>query len=461
MPWFTQNEPRHSLVMKRVFSLYHILWWIGGLVGFHLLPHVVSSFYNAATTVDDYCFADTVRTYGLGNAIYFYYTQVNGRYTGIVFSHALNSMSWESQLAYQLMPLLCILGLGWMIFKVLSLYTRWPIWATALASAGIWVVFLDTLPSLSEGIYWLSSLYVHGVSWITFLMVVYFLGKLPESPRYAWGVVGSIFIAGGISEATYLNTFLVVFAWGLWTLLTDRKITYAMLVIGITATVCLLQIKFSPANLGRQSEDVSSIQLEVVIDSLVHFIRLLRSQWTWSLTILSIILTMIGAQYETNHRVFNVHLGYAFGVLTVISAAPYLVASLGIGGVPPRVLNVTYFFLLLSWVYVVIRFGRLVPSYSFPEYAWCMAIVLLGFFTLQHNTRAMYRDWYRGEYSGYRMEVADRINRLKSDAVWVSIEPFQHRPHSIFFSEMDKNTNGLWAKCLSQYYKKPIQFIEN
>lgn len=447
--------------MKGIFSISHIFWWIGGFIGFHLLPHGVSSYYNAATTADDYCFADTIRTYGLGKAIYFYYTQVNGRYTGIVFQHALNSMAWESQILYQVMPFLCIVCLGWMFFKVVQEFTGWPLWASVLGSAGIWVVFLDTLPSLSEGVYWLSSLYIHGLSWITFLGILYCLGKLKERPSFLPWALATLFVAGGISEATYLNTFVVVAAWGIWQIVQERKLTKPILAVGTFAVIGLLLIKFSPANIGRQSEEVSNITPKMVQDSILYLAKFLTGQWSWSLSLLSLLFLGLGVQWKLEHAVFKIPLWYALGVVTILSVGPYLVSSLGIGGVPPRILNVTSFFFLLSWLYVILRASRSIPQVTFPEYTWPLILFILGLTTLQHNTKIMYRDWYRGVYSGYRAEVEDRISRLKSDATWVVIEPFQHRPHSIFFSEMDKNTNGLWAKCLSQYYHKPIQFIEN
>ena len=447
--------------MKRLFSISHLIWWIGGLVGFHFLPHAVSAYYNRATTVDDYCFADTARTYGIGEAIYLYYTQVNGRYSGIFFHHVLNSMVWGSQLTFQLLPFLTVAGLGFLFWKLVQRYTSWPMWAVALTSAGLWIVFLDTLPSLAEGLYWQSSLHVHGFSWLTFLGVLYFLPTAHESKKsLVWAAV-LVLVGGGISEATFLNLFVVIWAWGIWLAGQTKKLEVSTVLLMVLTLLGILQIKFSPANIGRQSEDISHLSISYVLDSCVSLGRFLWSQWTLSLSVLSLMILAAGSQWRIHHPAFSIPWWYVLGVIGCCLLGPYLVSSLGIGGVPPRVLNVTYLFFVLSWVYAMMRISKLLPTFLLPEVAWWITWVLFAITTLQHNTKFMYRDWYRGVYAGYAMEVDQRISQLKSNVPFVVIQPFQNRPYSIFFSEMDRNTNGLWAKCLSQYYQKPIQFIEN
>ncbi|MDP5139782.1 MAG: hypothetical protein NWP83_04845, partial [Spirosomaceae bacterium] len=53
---------------------------IFGLIAFHFVPLLISAFYNQPTSVDDYCYADTVQKFGMFEAMNMYYTQVTGRY---------------------------------------------------------------------------------------------------------------------------------------------------------------------------------------------------------------------------------------------------------------------------------------------------------------------------------------------------------------------------------------------
>jgi hypothetical protein len=159
---------------KRILRL---TLWLGILAA--ALPYFLLSFL-AAPHADDYFFAAWFREKGLAGYMAAHMECCNGRYSG-VFLTGLNPLSFGRHDLYFLMPLLTLILLASsLIFLGRQALSREARRMATLISAGTFIIILNGLPGLAEGIYWANASVIHFWANIMLLTLLALLLWRPE-----------------------------------------------------------------------------------------------------------------------------------------------------------------------------------------------------------------------------------------------------------------------------------------
>jgi hypothetical protein len=441
---------------------------IFGLITFHLVPLLISAFYSQPTSVDDYCYADTVQKFGMVEAIRMYYTQVTGRYLSTLLQHVLNPLSYGSQFneGFKILPIVFLIALVGAVRMVLKqVFVSKPF--ITVAALVFVTTFTSQMPSIAEGLYWFASVVVHWLGFVLFFVNCAYLLQLSFQKKASKSSLVlatiSILLAAGASEPAFLSFVIVCFAVIVFQLFKFRKVNKKVLWLTGVGLVGVALIKFSSSNMGKQNVALSDLDFNLLLQVLVEIGSYTKSFVSWYLgSILVLYLVFFGNDVREN-KLFNLPVWYV--ALTSIGVVYFnhFIGVVGVGGSAPRVWNGIYLYFLAGLFSTVSvlwhKYGTELKTTTFFKIGLA-TIALVA--SLKTNTLFTYKDVRHGTFTKYTHEIEQRISALESEKDGIELPLIEYKPYSLFFYDMNVNPYGQWTKCLGDYYgKQQVTFKEN
>lgn len=425
------------------------------------------AFYNAPSLWDDYCFALTARDYGFWAAQKIYYLGWTGRYFSTFLFHLNPLLFSDSRVPFIIFPILFNFCFVLNVYHFIKQFFKKFV---VIISIALCVLYYLNSPSLLEALYWYTGTY-------TFLsgnLIILFLALLKKYNNSSKGfarlavLLFLYFCIIGSSEIS-----MVLFTGGLgclvlFSLLKHKKINLELVLFSVVTIIGDCIVMFSPGNGIRVTNKKPIVEtlIDAVPISFEHFLK-----WTIfspSLILFTFAYVLYCAKFKpfkNGNRFYLTGLTVIFGLLFI---ATFLPSSYGMEGETPfRIQNLIYFYFLIGWFYIFgIIFSKLNFEISITINRIVTLVLTVGFIlTCYKNTnlKEMINDIRYGRADSFLSEHVKRIEILKSSNEKVVFLPsIKSSPFTLHTgSEIRKDPEYLWNKCLAGYYNKEKIFLEN
>ncbi|GAB3250443.1 hypothetical protein GCM10027347_08220 [Larkinella harenae] len=450
------------------------------LIGCLLLvvfPLIALAFYNQPSPVDDYCFADTARKFGVWQAQQFYYDGWSGRYFHNLMVHT-GPLVWGWYGAYAVFPIVLLICLWLGFYYLVRQLTRLmmtTVEQAITASAGCFL-FISQLVSIPEFFYWYPGLACYSVSCVCFLLL---LGVLVEHDRIQFRlnakflVLESLLIATiiGSSETSMIMALALLGTVLLGLLIYRRQLPISLLLVLSIAGICCYYLIQAPGNAVRmggneRSQDVIFSVTETLKYCVSHFPKQFTKTPIVPITILFLpIAYRLTDSRNPSRRYFEVHPLLALlpylGLLFILTLLHFW--AVGVQPVP-RLLNTVNLILTVGWFYNVTVWVRVFRQNVgvlsiFAHYQWGIAVLMavtLGYITYKNtNLRLAYDDLRSGRARAFHEAVEQRYELMaRSASDTIELLPLPASPVSLVLEDIRENPEYLWNKCWAGYYHK-------
>lgn len=438
-----------------------------GLLAFHIVPLFISAFYALPTSVDDYCYADTVKKFGMFEAMRMYYTQVTGRYLSTFLQHILNPLSYgkDFDIGFKLLPLAFWAGMVAAVYMLLKqvFTSKRLLIAAALIFAS---VFTSQLPSLAEGLFWFASVVVHWLGLILFFVNCAYLSKLigSEQLKSRDFIIATVvlLLSAGASEPAFLSFVLVCFAVLAYRLVRFRKLSKGLIWLGFVSLIGVALIKFSSSNMGKQNVALSELDEKLLVQVLQEIISYAKRFISIYLGVVILLyLVFFGNEIRAN-RLFQLPVWYVLAISCGVIYFNHFIGVVGVGGSAPRVWNGIYLYFISSLFLVVsVLWHKYGVDLQISTWGKVGLIAVALLVSLRTDTLLIYKDVRHGTFEKYNIEIEQRKSLLESQRDGIELPLLENKPYSLFFDDMNTNPHGLWSKCLGDYYgKQQVTFTE-
>ncbi|RRB04846.1 DUF6056 family protein [Larkinella rosea] len=450
------------------------------IIGFFLLaafPLIALSFYNQPSLVDDFCFADTARKFGVWQAQQFYYDGWTGRYFHNLMVHT-GPLVWEWYNAYTVFPILLLLLLWLGFYYVLRQLAQLVLTQTELviSATAATFLFISQLVSLPEFFFWYPGLACYSVSCVCFLFLV---GVLVAHDRIqfrlsaAFLLVESLLVAViiGSSETSMIMAMALLGTVLFGLLIYRRKLPVSLLILFAIACICCFYLIKAPGNAVRmggnkQSQDILFSLTATFRYCLIYFPKQFIQTPLVPISLLFLpIAYRLTDPHNPSRRYFDIHpllaVGPYVGLLFVLTMLHFW--AVGVQPVP-RLLNSVNLILTVGWFYNLTVWVRAVrqtgSGFSFlTHYQWIVVgavAVALVFVTYRNpNLRLAYNDLRSGKAREYHDAVDKRYALMASSpSDVVELGPLPANPYSLVLGDLNVDSGSLWNRCWASYYHK-------
>ena len=428
----------------------------------------------AQPSTDDFVYAVQARELGVAGFVAHVYRTWCGRY------FSMSVQGWFSQFdlvtLYPLVPLIVVSGLllaiGWCLKNLLACVGR-PItsrqaawWAIALGA-----IYLTQMPSVCEGLYWLSSVTVYLLP-LTVALLMFAVGlgtrggfevfgfqfsdstspsenrkpKTENLPALRAALCGVLaFCVAGSSETLLpaVGLLLLIAAGLAWRRRHPSFLVWCVALAAVATGGLILVL--APGNAVRAA---CFDKLPLGNRLLMGFVGgpELLAKWSLRPVLLggSVLMLPRLARWfaQPGGRIIGKHVALVAGATAAIVCVGYLLPCLAVGQKPPRrVLNVLFFFFLVGWstalTLAAVWLRRAAPRFVKPsrrQRTLAAAALIVGLFAVGHLPRAVYdMVWLAPQY---RQELTARWDKLAQAKESAEIEPLSVRPPSLCFADL-------------------------
>ena len=446
-----------------------------------LAPFVALSFFNHPS-IDDYSFTINAKTLGFWKAVQYSYTVWNGRYfSAVVLS--VNPLVFNWQFGYKLVPIallgLLLLSLCTFIheltFRSLSVKSR------IMAAAAVLFVYLYLIPSLSEGLYWMSGAVTYQLANILTLFLFSAMMRAnrrgPSWKRVAYLSIIFLLIASivGLNETSMFLLTCLLAAVGTINSVVRKKID-PLFCAALVVAACASYFVFSaPGATHRISSYTGAHNFSYAIRSSFRAAFGLMGNWLGSSPILLFTALFVwpcarflrANKEACSKNLLSINPVAAACISAALTAVPLFPAYWSLGFSPPdRVENVSCFVFVIGWsitLLATLNYFVQKQMFSFaklPRYAYVLIAACIVF-NLKINPRQYNNvglacfDLFKGTAYHYDREMNERyrgIQACASDTCEVSA--LKYVPASIYYSDMTTDENDWKNKIYAQYFSK-------
>lgn len=453
-----------SLISK-IFESGNFIIIIGILT---VLPFLVISIFNNPSA-DDFCYNNFSRDWGYLNTQIEAYYNWTGRYfsTAIMSIRALVSGSFY---LYKLIPIILLMLLFLSFYHLSSsIFNSLSRKAKYVLTFLLMILYLLQMPSTSQGFYWLPGSVTYQLSIILSVFLFSFVIKYLETLKKKYLIISMVFsfLVIGLNEISLMFVDLVLGVVFVFTLITQRKINYSLLILLIFMAICSAIVVTSPGSAARATTYPDNHQF---LYSLLKTIKATkRHLGDWLPTIIVSFLVFFdyfnkNITIETP-KLFKVNLLIPSVIVFSFLVIGVFPVYYSLKWVPLRTVNVIYFFFLLGLIYLAFVFYFKLKSKHkdfliFSKWTKIFLFVLI-FIRLggNNNVRTAYSDLLSGNAYKYDEAIKKRYQiLLNSEEQKLSVPELTNLPKTIFFEDI-KNSPKHWInQCYSSYFN--IEEIE-
>lgn len=428
------------------------------------LPYLVLSYY-CVPVADDFLYAAKSRDLGILGAVQMWYLQFTGRYTSSIIMSLLPIRGLNFAIA-QVFPVMLIIGLIGGLYYCIHAFRFFSRLQAALLTAVIFGVYISTLVSPGEVVYWLSGSVTYMLPIVIMLFLWGYIVRLYSSGCSVNAVnllvasFGCILLSGSNEIIIFYHGFLSL-AFLLFTLRISSPYRKLSAVIFSVTTVCSLFSLLAPGNSERHnfmagvSHATPTMQHSIEFTSNVMitwlYLRTKRFAFIFLLLAVPAILLISKQPFDKRlrlklHPVWPALLffaGYLFAYLPVtISLTEYY---------PDRTLDCIYFtyiiFSTVTLAYTGVYYGldRL-SNKGFRRL--CYGLLFLGLFAVaadrKTNTAKAYATIISKANVKYKAQLDKRLTTLNQSKgkKLVKIEPIAVNPKPMAFSDIDTTVHS-------------------
>ena len=438
-------------------------------------PFLILFLFNHPTP-EDFSWSESTRSYGFVQAQKFFYNIWSGRF----FSYSLlslNPLLLKSIAGYKVFLLLFFLLFLYVTFVFISCFTKNVLLLREriLITLSVIFLYLYSMPSVSEGLYWLTAVMIYPLGIMLIMLFIYFYKKSEETKvillRNNYILISSLIIvaAAGTSELTSALIFVLTILLLVRNILMKKDLKWISSFFVVIAGISVFAAFSSPGNYSRSEYFKNSHNLIYSLQfSFTYLIKSLSS-WIFNSPLLvftvllsPLLLKLINRREENSDR-FSKKIIYKFLSLFFLLYAIIFATVWNIGEAPyGRTVNIAYFIFLLGWFYnfmfllsyidrrVKINFNK------FPKYLYVMIFLFISLFLIKkNNIRNAFAESLRGSAYNYDQRLSERYKIiLENSSENCQVDTVKHVPKSFFLYDITTDSAHLYNQWYSQYFNK-------
>lgn len=421
---------------------------------------VYISFFNVYQT-DDYMLAyGSIKNGNPIKNVIEIYQHWSGRYFSFLIASSNNLTHNSNQLMAKINPVIYSLAFIFSAVLNFKLYFNLKGFESVKKSLILFFVYLVSLSSLSENVFWYTGSQVYFLPVILSLFLSYFIGKYYKNSNklYSYLSLLSIILIIGCNEIISIIWLGIAITLVFWKKDNFSKIFLAFTILSITISFA------APGNYQRlDPQEEKSLILPIKyagIAFLNGIFVLVKVFFVAPLTI-----SVFKKEIEIIKGTFNQkNLKYLF----LIPIAGFMFTGMLLL-TSERVLdNLIFFSLLISCAYLG-YFVKKIPLYLLmitgvilvlpPMYVFPKKSI---YFKINHNLQNIFKDTFYNDLVAYNVEMKNRHKFLKnSKTKKIFLKPIVNKPSALYFEEIGSfNKRNYINNQLEKYYKKENVALE-
>ncbi len=438
-------------------------------------PYLVLSHY-CVPVADDFLYAAMSRDSGVFGAVKMWYFEFTGRYTSSFIMSLLPIRGLNFAIA-QFFPAMLLLGLIVGLYYCIHAFKFFSRLQAILLTAVIFGVYISTLVSPGEVIYWLSGSITYMLPVVVMLFLwgyvvrVFSSGQQVSAINLALSSIGCIMLSGSNEIIIFYHGFLsllfLIFA--LRIVSPYRKLAATVFTV---TTVCSLISLLAPGNSERHNfmEGVKKASptmlhsIEFTSNVIITWLYLRTKRFAFIFMLLAVPAILLINQQPFNKRLrLKLHpawlaliffAGYLFAYLPVtISLTEYY---------PDRTLDCIYFtflvFITVTLAYTGVYYGLdKLGNTGFRRLSY--ALLFFGLFAVaadqKTNTAKAYKTIISKTNVTYKEQLDARLRLLhKSEGKkLIKIDPIAVNPKPLVFADVDTTVHSANNYGYEVYFK--------
>jgi hypothetical protein len=435
-----------------------------------ILPFLVISFFTNPTA-DDFAYNSKSRDLGFWDAQLFWYYEWSGRYLATAILSVKPLVS-DSFLIYKLIPVLLLISLFISLYYLSSLLlVNLKKRDFCIFTFFILAMYLIQMPSVSQGLYWLSGSVTYQLSNILAVLLFCFLIKLIETNerKYLALSIFFTFLVVGLNEASMLLITFLIGVVFIFKYIQKKKFNFSILILLIFAVVFAVIVIKSPGNAIRASTFSNKNQFFYATYKSILAGTSYLGVWLPFIIVFSFIFfDYFGKKTDIKiSKIFNVNPIIVCLIVFIIPVIGFFTGYWSTGLNPPsRTINIIYFYFLMGLVYLTfVVFFKLKQkrndfiTYS-PSVKYLLFIMIFIQLSQENNIRTAYSDLVSGKAYNYDMELKNRykiIRNTSKDTILVPMLSF--KPRTIYFGDITNDSYD-WRNQVYDSYYKPKTIIK-
>ncbi|MEP7170222.1 MAG: hypothetical protein ABI855_12690, partial [Bacteroidota bacterium] len=192
-----------------------------------ITPFVLISFFNNPAA-DDFCWYVKCQTLGFWKAQIDWYTMWTGRYFSCALL-SLNPLGFKMFFTYKLIPFILIVTLFCSLYYLVSIvFLNLRKKKIILVTLFIQGIFFFQMPSISEGIYWLSGSITYQLANVLSILLFCFIIKLVQTKKIEF-LIKSVLLSFAVIGSNETSMLIVVFllvSFFIFNFVNTKKINY-------------------------------------------------------------------------------------------------------------------------------------------------------------------------------------------------------------------------------------------
>jgi len=435
-----------------------------------ILPFLVISFFTNPTA-DDFAYNSKSRDLGFWDAQLFWYHEWSGRYLATAILSVKPLVS-DSFLIYKLIPVLLLISLFISLYYLSSLLlVNLKKRDFCIFTFFILAMYLIQMPSVSQGLYWLSGSVTYQLSNILAVLLFCFLIKLIETNerKYLALSIFFTFLVVGLNEASMLLITFLIGVVFIFKSIQQKKFNFSILILLIFAVVFAVIVIKSPGNVIRASTFSNKNQFFYATYKSILAGTSYLVVWLPFIIVFSFIFfDYFGKKTDIKiSKIFNVNPIIVCLIVFIIPVIGFFTGYWSTGLNPPsRTINIIYFYFLMGLVYLtfVVFFKLKQKRNDFITYSlsvkYLLFIIIFIQLSQENNIRTAYSDLVSGKAYNYDMELKNRykiIRNSSKDTILVPMLSF--KPRTIYFGDITNDSYD-WRNQVYDSYYKPKTIIK-
>ncbi len=445
--------------------------WFGVIAGLIILPFLFVAFFNYPSA-DDFVFAYKVKSMGFFQAQYDWYVHWTGRFFS-TFILSLHPLVFNSNLLYKLYAIILILLTLHAVYRFVKLiFKNKPTYVVLFFTCLLTGVYLNNMPILVQGIYWMPGAITYQLANI--LLLHFFVNIINDNKninRWKYYILNAILIIAicGSNETSMVVVFILITTLTFFSLISLKKHSIELTSYFFIVLSGVLIVAIAPGNNVRNSSynEINYFEVyQAVLESLLTAFRLFIN-WVSSIEVILISLMLVFFQTflfqkekQLKKREFF-KLSFILIVLYLIISSSLFLVLWYSDDLLPRALNISFWVFLIGWLYFVhaaskyIKIKTSLKVNNFITIFTC-ALILIIFLSSNNNYYLTVSDIFSEKLFTYQKEINEREKMIKhSKKEYIIVPSLSAYPNSIFYLEPSVS-NGNYFMMAPYFGKKSI-----
>ncbi len=440
-------------------------------------PFIITSVF-ANPAADDFCFSNITQQYGFIDAQIHWYALWTGRFFS-TFLLSFNNFLVDFPLIYKiillLIPISLLIALYFLIREILGSVISKSF--TLFFSTVLLLLYFYGMPSLSEGLYWMSGTITYTLPIILSLVLLILLIRITSKKNLPTNHSIRNFIIAGLLLVAIIGcneTIMLVWNGVLFLLLTfnyiyTRELNHKLLVLLLICISFSAIVILAPGNSIRSGYYSSTIIHNIQFSIVESFIDTLKFIYGWLINTPILLITIIAIsvypRIRNSSTQVRMHINPVIALIVsfILIQASIFISYWSIGELPlARTLNVSYFIFILGWFFTwnsIVQY-LMKRNITFPNLPiYCIILIFAVFiisFTHSTNITNTINDIVSKSVLRFDRQMqqrkADILTCKSNNNELCVIKSIVNPPISLFYSSLSTDTKNWQNECVAQHY---------